>query len=126
MKGEFEQARASFLQEGDDEYRVKGEALVHHALGQQAEFEARVEELATRWGGQWPSEVAHVHAWTGDVDEAFRWLQKSVAEEEGAFNPVEPLLGPLHPDPRWQPMLESMGKSAEQLGAIEFSVTLPQ
>ena len=46
-------------------------ALVHHALGQQAEFEARVEELATRWGGQWPSEVAHVHAWTGDVDEAF-------------------------------------------------------
>ena len=126
MKGEFEQARESFLQEGDDEYRVKGEALVHHALGQQAEFEARVEELATRWGGQWPSEVAHVHAWTGDVDEAFRWLQTSVAEEEGAFNPVEPLLGPLHADPRWQPMLESMGKSAEQLDAIEFSVTLPQ
>jgi len=47
-------------------------------------------------------------------------------EEEGAFNPVEPLLGPLHADPRWQPMLESMGKSAEQLDAIEFSVTLPQ
>ncbi len=125
MKGEAEKAREAFLQEGDEEYRTKGEALAAHALGQAAEFQAKVAELAERWGGQWPSEVAHVYAWTGDADQAFEWLQKSIDEEEGAFSPVDPLLGPLHEDPRWQPMLESIGKSAEQLGAIEFNVTLP-
>jgi TolB-like protein/Flp pilus assembly protein TadD len=126
MKGEAERAREAFLLEGDDEYRVKGEALSYHALGQQDAFRARVAELAERWGAQWPSEVAHVHAWTGDPDRAFEWLQKSVDEEEGAFNPIEPLLTPLHADPRWQPMLESIGKSTRQLDSIEFEVKLPQ
>jgi hypothetical protein len=125
MKGEAEKAREAFLQEGDEEYRTKGGALAAHELGQAAEFQARLAELAERWGGQWPSEVAHVYAWTGDADRAFEWLQKSVDGEEGAFSPIDPLLGPLHEDPRWQPILESIGKSAEQLGAIEFSVTLP-
>ena len=126
MKGDFERAREAFLQEADDEYRVKGEALAHHALGQQDGFQARLAELAERWGGQWPSEVAHVHAWTGNTEQAFEWLRKSVAEEEGAFNPVEPLLAPLHADPRWQSMLEGMGKSPDQLAAIEFEVPLPE
>jgi len=126
MKGEFEEAKKAFVQEGDDEYRTKGEALAAHALGQEDVFQAKVSELAERWGAQWPSEVAHVYAWTGDADKAFEWLQKSVDEEEGAFNPVDPLLGPLHSDPRWQPMLEIIGKSAVQMGSIEFNVTLPQ
>ena len=126
MKGDAERAREAFMQEGDDEYRVKGLALASHALGQEEAFRTGLEELADRWGRQWPSEVAHVHAWTGDADRAFEWLRKSVDEEEGAFNPVEPLLGPLRTDPRWEPLLESIGKSADQLNAIEFEVALPR
>lgn len=126
MKGEVEKAREAFLKEEDEEYRTKGKALAFHALGQTAEFRNTIADLAERWGSQWPSEVAHVYAWTGDIDRAFEWLQKSVAEEEGAFNPIDPLLGPLHTDPRWQPMLESIGKSPEQLGSIKFNVSLPQ
>ena len=125
MKGEPEKAREAFLMEGDDEYRTKGKALAFHARGQMNEFRETVAELSERWGKQWPSEVAHVYAWTGDFDRAFEWLQRSVDEEEGAFNPMDPLLGPLHADPRWQPALESIGKSPGQLDAIEFDVPLP-
>jgi hypothetical protein len=32
----------------------------------------------------------------------------------------------LHDDPRWLPFLESIGKSREQLAAIEFEVKLPE
>ena len=32
----------------------------------------------------------------------------------------------IHADPRWLPFLESIGKSPEQLAAIEFEVRLPQ
>ena len=39
---------------------------------------------------------------------------------------TEPLLSNIHDDPRWLPFLESIGKSPEQLAAIEFKVTLPE
>ena len=126
LQGDVDNARAAFSREDDDEYRVKGEALVAHALGQEDAYRSKLGELAERWGDQWPSEVAHVLAWTGDAEGAFEWLQKSITEEEGAFNPVEPLLGPLHADPRWQAMLERIGKSAGQLDSIAFEVTLPR
>ena len=37
-----------------------------------------------------------------------------------------PLFDNLHSDPRWLPFLESIGKSPEQLAAIEFDVALPE
>ena len=37
----------------------------------------------------------------------------------------ESLFANIHDDPRWLPFLERIGKSPEQLVAIEFKVTLP-
>ena len=39
---------------------------------------------------------------------------------------VEPRFTNIHDDPRWLPLLESIGMSPEQLDAIEFKVTLPE
>ena len=39
---------------------------------------------------------------------------------------IEPLFANIHDDPRWLLFLESIGKSPEQLAAIEFEVTLPE
>ncbi len=39
---------------------------------------------------------------------------------------TEPLFANIHDDSRWLPFLESIGKSPEQLAAIEFKVTLPE
>ena len=38
----------------------------------------------------------------------------------------QPEFGNLYDDPRWLPFLASIGKSPEQLAAIEFKVTLPK
>ena len=45
----------------------------------------------------------------GDIDEAFRILDKAVAERQniGSFA-VEPPLGKLHSDPRWTLLLRRM------------------
>jgi TolB-like protein/cytochrome c-type biogenesis protein CcmH/NrfG len=125
FKGENEAARAAFAREaGDEEYQVKGAALALHALGRQAEYEAALQELRERWGDRWPSEVAHVHAWVGDTDAAFEWLDRAVAQnEDGLTNQfLRPLLAPLHGDPRWEAFRAETGSSESQLAAIEFEV----
>jgi TolB-like protein len=129
FKGEAEAALAAFGREkGDEEYRVKGEAMALYALGRHNEYQARLDELISRWGDQWPSEVAHVYAFVGDADSAFRWLDKAVAQNEpGLINQfLQPFYRPIQSDPRWQSFLEATGQSSEQLAAIEFEVTLPQ
>jgi hypothetical protein len=39
---------------------------------------------------------------------------------------MEPRFANIRTDPRWLPFLESIGKSPDQLTAIEFDVTLPE
>jgi predicted Zn-dependent protease len=129
LKGEAEAALAEFsLEEGDEEYRVKGQALAMYALGRQAEYRAKLEELIERWGNRWPSEVAHVYAYVGDAEQAFLWLDRAIEQSEGGLNSqfLRPFYTPLHGDPRWAKFLERVGSSPEQLDAIEFKATPPK
>jgi hypothetical protein len=126
-KGDAKAALAEFaLEDVDEEIRVKGQAMALHDLDLQDEFETRLQELIKRWGDEWPSEVAQVYAYIGEPDIAFEWLEKSVTEKEiGGFDMQSPFFESLRSDPRWLPLLERAGRSPEQLGAIEFQVTLP-
>ena len=129
VAGDAEAALDAFaLEEGDEEYRIKGMALAFHDLGRMAEFEAAFRELRDTWGERWPSEVAHVYAWIGDVDAAFEWLDRGVLLNEDGLGSqyLRPLLAPLHEDPRWLEFRERTGTSDAQLATIEFEVTLPQ
>jgi TolB-like protein/Tfp pilus assembly protein PilF len=127
LKGDAEAARDAFGREVDEEYRVKGMALAAYDLGQDDEFRAGLDELINRWGREWPSEVAHVYAYTGDADKAFEWLERSITQkEQGLAEQIShPYYRLLHGDPRWQALLEDMGCAPQQLAAIEFRVTLP-
>ena len=123
--GDTKAALEEFGKETDAEFRTKGQALALHTLGEHEEYQAKLQELIKGWGDIWPSEVAHVFAYAGDVDAAFQWLRKSVSEEEGGFIPQVPLLASLRDDPRWLPLLEEMGKAPAQLDVIKFDVKLP-
>ena len=64
----------------------------------------------------------------GANDEAFEWLE--IARQNNAPDlsliRVSFWLMDLHDDPRWQPFLEQLGKSDEQIAEIEFNVQLPE
>ena len=111
-------ALAEFLKDTDGEYRVKGRALSFHALNRTDEFESSFTELRERQGEQWPSEIAHVYARTGDHDAAF----EVVAMNEGGIGESRMVLwlNPLHNDPRWQAYLEKIGVSDAQVAAIDY------
>lgn len=77
MEGDAEAALEAFEQEQDEAYRVKGRALALFSLGRLDEAEEEsFGRLIEDWGEQWPSEVAQVHAWRGELDAAFEWLEK--------------------------------------------------
>jgi TolB-like protein len=115
------------LQEFDleeDEERAQVRLLALHDLGRQAEFESALSDLHER--GVDPDILAAIYAWTGDKDTAFA-LYDETLEAYGELPTIlyEPLNRKLRDDPRWDELLEKVGKSSEQLAAIEFDVTLP-
>lgn len=124
-KHEPEAALAVFQQEEDDEWRVKGMTLALHDLERLTEYEEAFSELRQRWGERWPVEVAHVYAWIGDTDEVFFWLEKELKANGLGGVMVDNFFTNLHDDPRWLPLLEKAGVSANKLDAIEFNVTMP-
>jgi len=128
FKGEPEAALAEFVLEGEDEYRVKGTALALYALGRQTEYEIKLQELIKGWGDEWPSEVAHVYAFTGEADTAFQWLDRVIEQNEEGLSEqfLHPFFTPLHADPRWAEFLNRVGSSPAQLDAIKFEATVPQ
>jgi hypothetical protein len=90
--------------------------------------EAAPGELIEQHEQGWAFNIAYVMAFRGATNSAFEWLDKAVEYNDPGLAeiPVENLFANIHDDPRWLPFLESIGKSPEQLAAIEFEVTLPQ
>ncbi len=128
FKGEYEAAIEAYSNEPDEEWKTKGTALALYSMGRMDEFEAMFAELLERWSAEWPSEMAHVYAWTGNKDEAFKYLNKAVDQnEEGLYQQYyQPLLRNLRDDPRWGDFRERTIGREEVLANVSFKVTLPQ
>jgi len=128
FKGEPEAALAAMLQEPFEPFRMIGLPMAYHALGQATESNAALRELIDKHEKGWAYNIAYVLAFRGEVDRAFEWLDKAVEYNDPGLSeiPVEILFANIDDDPRWLPFLESIGKSPEQLAAIEFEVRLPQ
>lgn len=60
--------------------------------------------------------VATVYAYRGEIDQAFRWLDKAVNARDGALGHKlehEPLLAPLRSDPRYLRLLHEADRPQE-------------
>lgn len=134
MKGEAEAALEAMRQEPWEAVRLRGLVMAHYALGQTSESDALLEgiikEVPTdpNYADWVYVSIAYVLAYRNETDRAFEWLAMAVEYEDAGLTEVaiEPLFTNIHNDTRWLPFLESIGKSPEQLAAIEFDVTLPE
>jgi len=61
-------------------------------------------------GKIWAYAIAVIHAYRGEHDQAFEYLEKSRDERGGDlfFMLGDPLLKPLHDDLRWAALMKSM------------------
>ena len=127
LKGDLQAALEAMESEPSEHYRLRGLAMVYHTLGRAAESNGALAELIEKDSKE-AFTIAYVLAYRGEADRAFTWLDKAAEYKVPSlsFIAVEPMFSILHDDPRWLPFMESIGKSPEQLAAIEFEVTLPE
>ena len=65
--------------------------------------------------------MAAIHAYRGEKDEAFGFLQQAINEGQRTLAMrTEPLYENLRDDPRWQRVLEQLGLSDQQVAGIEI------
>ncbi|MDT8408055.1 MAG: tetratricopeptide repeat protein [Wenzhouxiangellaceae bacterium] len=127
LHGQAGAALEAMQQEPFEAYRLIGLALAHHALAQHEASDRVLAELIEKHETGWAYNIAYVFAYRNETDQAFEWLNKAVEYADPGLTDisVEPLFASLHNDPRWLPLLQSMGKAPEQLAAIEFSANVP-
>lgn len=127
MKGDPQAALEEVQQESQIGYRLFGSALSHYALGQTKESDTALNMVIDRYEQAAAYNIAYNYAFRGESDAAFEWLDKAVQYRDSGLSHVmiNPLFANIHGDPRWRPFLERIGKSPEQLDAIEFKVSAP-
>lgn len=106
--------------------QLLGRAMIYPALGRQDEADAALAELIET--AEQPLSVAEVFAMRAMNDKAFEWIEKAAVAGslEVAEIHVNPRLYNLKSDPRWDQWMQRLGKSPEQLDAIEFELSLPR
>ena len=126
LKGDAKAALAEVQREPFEPFRLFGEAMVYHSLGDRAKSDAVLAQIIAKYDKDAAYNIAYVEAWRGNIDSAFAWLDKAVEYKDTGLPMliVEPLFARLHEDPRWPALLQRLGKSPEQLAAIPFKVTL--
>ncbi len=133
LQGRLEQSLGVWQEANPGPFRVYGETITLYSMGRQGEFAAKFHELKDQYGAEYPTMVARVYAWMGELDAAFEWLDRYQVEH--------PELGPvignhwellsvelksLHGDPRWHAHLQTLGIAPEQLAAFQFDFPLPE
>ncbi len=122
-------ALAEFEREEGRVYRLHGLVMAYRDLGREEESAAALRELTKTEEEIWPFGMARAHAWLGDADETFRYLEATLELTRlGRFGGLatHPLFQKLYADPRWPAFLSSVGQSPEQVAAFKFDVEPPE
>jgi TolB-like protein/Flp pilus assembly protein TadD len=110
QQGKPQQAWDELALEVDPQQQEYGRILVLPALGKKAEAEQRLTVFIEDNQSWAAFLIATYYAWHGDADSAFHWLDQAYEQHSGLLSAVlmEPLLEPLHNDPRWTDLLDRM------------------
>lgn len=108
--GQFAPALQALQREQNDDYRLAGLALVYWGMGRRPESDAALNSLTTRFAAIDAYGIAAVHAYRGETDEAFRWLDRAYRGHDPGMLALktDPLLRNLHGDPRFHALVNRM------------------
>ncbi|HEX4384707.1 MAG TPA: tetratricopeptide repeat protein, partial [Myxococcales bacterium] len=110
LEGKPQQALALFRQTTPDWSKLSGEALAQHALGHRDLSQAALDRLTAQLGDVTAIQIAEVHAFRGEKDAAFNWLERALQSRDTGLARIKyrMLLGSLHADPRFDAFLRKL------------------
>jgi adenylate cyclase len=110
LRGEAAAALADFQRDPDESDRRWGESLAYFSLGRRAEADAALAETERLEATTDAQGIAQSHAYRGEIDQAFAWLDRAYQQRESSLSNVnrDPLMKSLHGDPRWKAFLRKM------------------
>ncbi len=96
--------------ETDESWQLSGLPLAFHALGRRSESDAVLAALKSRYGGEMAYQIAEVHAFRGEADLAFAWLERAYAQRDGGVTEIkyDRLMRGLVGDPRYKVFLRKL------------------
>ena len=103
-------------------------AVAHHELGNIPARDAALEELTSIDARRAIRDVAAVHAWLGNIDEAFTWLDRYVDPHSPSLGRDaeqiiwNPMFRNLRNDPRWLELRRRVGLHPERLAGIRLQL----
>ena len=94
-------------------------AHVRHAQGRKAESDAALKEAKAKYGEFGAYQIANVHGFRGEVDEAFEWLDISYRQRDPGMTWLinDAFMNSLRSDPRWSKVMRLMKLEDDQLRA---------
>jgi len=112
-QGDLQGARASCEAKRDFWYDQQCLAVVYEKLGRHAEAEAELKKIQAAAGDAAAYQYASILAQWGDHEKALEWLDAAFRMRDPGLMALktDPLLDSLHPEPRFQAMLQALGFS---------------
>jgi tetratricopeptide (TPR) repeat protein len=111
LRKQPERALTEMKLEGDPLVRDLGLILGLSDLGREAEAEQALESFTEKYKESAAFSIAQAHAWRGNADEAFAWLDAAYEQRNTELTTIlwDPLITVLESDPRWPAFLDKMG-----------------
>ena len=105
------EARAFILAEMAPWYRLTGLAIIEDAQGNRAAADAALAQLTKDYGDTAAAQIAEVYAHRRDLDSAFNWLERGVAQRDPGLRwlKVDPFYASIRGDPRYKELLKKIG-----------------
>ena len=109
LEGRPEDALAEMKHEPAD-FRNVGFAMVYHQMGRKAESDATLAEYTKAHADDDAFEIAEVHAYRGEIDQAFAWLDRAYRQKDPTLYLIKsnPDFKSIEPDPRYKAFLKKM------------------
>ncbi len=109
--GRYVEALEQAMGEPFEVYQLYAMAMINYARGNKVDADAALNELTEKYAGEWAFQIAEVYGSRKEIDTAFEWLARAIAQKDGGRTQarVSPHLRSLREDPRWTPFLSGLG-----------------
>jgi tetratricopeptide (TPR) repeat protein len=114
-QGQSQEALVEMQREPSEMFHLAGLAMAFYALGDREASDQALADLIQNWGAPMAFQIAEVHAFRGENDAAFEWLQR-------AFETMDPGLGVLLGNPVFEKLTADVRYRAlvENLGLTQY------